>query len=139
MGRHSTQVSAEHLHSCSLYMSAHRDLTAKQREAVLTGYSGWLHLPIFICQVSGDICTFVKYPSLYVHAYVCICASVHVWQFSDIRYNTDYSHRADYIPEYRKLHSLTLIFSHPPTPGNGHCTFQFCAFDHWIPYTRCLL
>lgn len=98
MGRHSTHVSVEHLYLCSLYMSVHRDLTAKQREAVLTGYSVWHQLPIFICQVSRDICTFVKYPSLDVDAYVCICASVHVRvlhrQFSDFQYNTDYSHRA---------------------------------------------
>lgn len=71
-------------------------LTTKQREAVLTGYSGWHQLPIFICQVSRETCTFVKSTLLYVHAYVCICASVHVCvlsrQFSDIQYNTDYSY-----------------------------------------------
>lgn len=71
-------------------------LTTKQREADLTGYSGWHQLPIFICQVSRETCTFVNYALLYVHAYVCICASVHICvlypQFSDIQHNTDYSH-----------------------------------------------
>lgn len=52
-------------------------LTTKQREADLTGYSGWHQLPIFICQVSRETCTFVKYALLYVHAYVCeVCMSV---------------------------------------------------------------
>lgn len=89
-------MSTQHFYSCTLYMSVHRAFNHKAERGSSHRISGWHQLPIFICQVSRETCTFVNYALLYVHAYVCICASVHICvlypQFSDIQHNTDYSH-----------------------------------------------